>query len=88
MCAGAKELRSMHAWALWLLEGVWSWGASHSRSCSQPVHAPFSHPLWVLRVEDLDGVQAARHLHERRVQEVALELLRLQRGAHDDQLQV
>lgn len=41
-----------------------------------------------LCVEDLDGVQAAGDLHEGRVQEIALELLRLQGRTHDHQLQV
>ena len=41
-----------------------------------------------LCVIDLDGVQPAWDLHEGRVQEIALELLRLQGITHDHQLQV
>ena len=41
-----------------------------------------------LGVEYLHRMQAAWHLHKRSIQEIALELLGLQRGAHDYQLQI
>ena len=44
--------------------------------------------LACLCVEDLHGMQASWHLHQRGVKEIALELLSLQCGTHDHQLQV
>eukprot|EP00754_Rhynchopus_humris_P006658 Rhum_TRINITY_DN13182_c1_g1::Rhum_TRINITY_DN13182_c1_g1_i1::g.57091::m.57091 len=44
--------------------------------------------LGLRRVEDVDGEHATRDVHERRGVEVVLELLRVEGGAHDDELQV
>eukprot|EP00965_Chrysotila_dentata_P045002 1494767-Pleurochrysis_carterae.AAC.5 len=44
--------------------------------------------LWLGRVEDLDRVQPAGHLHQRRRVEVGLELARVERCTHHDQLEV
>ena len=45
-------------------------------------------PLRLGRVEDLDGMRPPGHVHEGRAVKVVLELAGVQRGAHDDQLQV
>jgi hypothetical protein len=45
-------------------------------------------PLRLRGVEYLDGVGAPRHVHQGRVVKVALELARVQRSAHNNQLQV
>lgn len=44
--------------------------------------------FWLLCVEDFDGMQPSWHLHQRSVQEVALEFLSFQSGTHDHELQV
>lgn len=41
-----------------------------------------------LSVENLDWMEAAWHFHERRIEEVSLELLGFQGGRHDHQLQI
>ncbi len=41
-----------------------------------------------LCVENLDWMEAAWHFHERRIEEVSLELLGFQGGRHDHQLQI
>ena len=45
-------------------------------------------PLRLLRVENLHGMQPSRHFNQRRIQEVILELLGLQRRRHDHHFQV
>jgi hypothetical protein len=44
--------------------------------------------LWFRSVKDLDGVGSSGHVHERCVVKIVLKLASVERGAHDDELQV